>query len=788
MKILLKNILLLMTVLATCPVVTANQPQPSKREIKIYGGAFEISTLQPIPFATVALFDSTGTTLLGGTATSLEGLFEMSYGDEGEYLVRLSAIGYQTLLKSVVLTEEGTLNLDSLFLSPMQVTLAAAQVTGQRIKAIAGTEETTFLVSPTMQKASHTGVDILRLIPGVQTDIMQNITLEGSSNILILVDGRQRDKGFVSQLKASHIDRVEVYSTPPAQYDAGITGVINIITSKDSGRGLQGQMVAEVPLSASEVFIFPSYSLDYSTGKFNLFTSYNGEMSYFDIEEKTLRLHRNEHGPLEFISLQTVKQKNWSHRFHYGVDYLIDSRNQLNLYGFVNPYSQEHDGKSVLSHNMPEMDDWSALKEDHDRNLSTFFSLFYRHFFDRQVQHELTAEAGLYFMQGVNQTDFTNETSQYHQTDIARPWQQTLQARLDYQLPLWSNTLMKAGIHCRTEKLQNEELPEFFYGNRIIALHGSVNTAFQEHFQLTAGIRYEHSNARSHSAGPNAIPAWLPVLSASYQPGASGKLTFSLRKTLNRPEFYQLNPTNSMPDPFTLFQGNPDLQPERHTFLRLNYSHRFENHFISAGFFYHRNHQAIHYLGILGREGIMQYTRQNMGTLTQAGIEFSGALSAGKAAGINPSVRIFQVLSDPNKEVMAQDIRARRQLAFSATLSAFAHLGKDFTASVIFKYSSPVNEIQANYYEGAQYFLSLEKDFGQGIKGGIVSAVPLAGGVVYRGSETNQPDWYNRSEGQILTSAVPLWLKFSYQFSSGTRRDRIERRQEEIRISKRKGF
>jgi len=35
----------------------------------------------------------------------------------------------------------------------------------------------------------------------VQVDIMKNISLEGNQHIVILVDGKERDRNFLSQLK-----------------------------------------------------------------------------------------------------------------------------------------------------------------------------------------------------------------------------------------------------------------------------------------------------------------------------------------------------------------------------------------------------------------------------------------------------------------------------------------------------------------------------------------------------------------------------------------------------------
>ena len=115
---------------------------------------------------------------------------------------------------------------------------------------------------------------------------MQNISLEGSPDILIFVDGKERDKSFISQLSPDQIDKIEVISAPPSNYDGNVTGAINIVLKKDRDSGISGHILAEIPVSSSLVYIFPSYSLNWGFRKLNLYTSYNGELTYLDLQER----------------------------------------------------------------------------------------------------------------------------------------------------------------------------------------------------------------------------------------------------------------------------------------------------------------------------------------------------------------------------------------------------------------------------------------------------------------------------------------------------------------------
>ena len=103
-----------------------------------------------------------------------------------------------------------------IILQDTSIMLKELVIVGERIKAKSESDRTTFFVTKKMLDVSNTGVDVLKLIPGVQIDLMQNISLEGSQDILIYVDGKERDKSYISQLSPDQIDQIEIISAPPS--------------------------------------------------------------------------------------------------------------------------------------------------------------------------------------------------------------------------------------------------------------------------------------------------------------------------------------------------------------------------------------------------------------------------------------------------------------------------------------------------------------------------------------------------------------------------------------------
>src|SRR6202030_4114907 len=76
------------------------------------------------------------------------------------------------------------------------------------------------------------------------------VSLRGDSNVLILIDGKPSTQfsgasagDNLQSIAAKDVERIEVLTTPPAQFKAdGAAGVINIITRKKRSQGLSGSL------------------------------------------------------------------------------------------------------------------------------------------------------------------------------------------------------------------------------------------------------------------------------------------------------------------------------------------------------------------------------------------------------------------------------------------------------------------------------------------------------------------------------------------------------------------
>ena len=755
----------------------------AQQDIIITGVVTDSDENAPLPFAHVALLDSTETSLLAGTVSDIDGIFSLSFTESGNFTLRISAIGYESYYREIDADVGSRVDLGEIPLSFALIMHESIMVVGE-VTARSAADRTSYYVNENMVNASASGTDLLKLIPGVEVDIMQNISLDGSQNITIFVDGKERDRSYLSQLHSSQIDRVDILNMPPASFDASVTGALNIVLNKQPEYSLSGHLTVDVPTTQSEKYLFPAYSIHYGRGGLNLFTSYNGEFSYFDVVEKSERSAFDTH----WSSVQNVRQQYWSHKFHYGLDYDVNSSHEIGFYGWFNPYSQENSGTAEAIMYGEQSSFWSSDKIDDDSKRSEFYSVFYNYQPDGQSGRKLSFDAARQTLNATNSVTYINHQAGDIIQNLMKPSQQIHRLRVDYRQPMTDRLVLEGGLQARTIRLTDEEISDFEYRDENVAGYGSF-TYNSSQIDLQGGFRVESASYGLESAEQNRYVALFPNASIRYRiPESSQSVRLSYRRSVQYPHLYQLNPSRSIDDPYSSRSGNPNLHPSFRNNLNLEYSLLFGNSYLAAGLFYSNQNDAIQTLAKIRPDGVYKLNWHNLGDVEQKGIRLSGSINLGSSTGFQPYLSFFEVQTSPNGLAGINGINANRTLAYETGFSAFTGFGNGFTASARFQYSSPRSEIQRSVFSGALYFISVEKSFGSSLKAGVVTGLPFSRSFTYDGNKINAPDFQSRSEGIINMSAVPFWFKVNYQFSKGAGKSRGGRDDSIAPRIPRKGF
>jgi outer membrane receptor protein involved in Fe transport len=122
-------------------------------------------------------------------------------------------------------------------------------------------------------------LDVLRQIPTVDISMDGNVSLRGTENAIILINGKPSGltgssrQAILESLPANSIESVEIINNPSAKYDAdGTAGIINIVLKKNYNRGLNGNV------NAGYSTIYKNnagLSLNFKKNKINFTSNYN---------------------------------------------------------------------------------------------------------------------------------------------------------------------------------------------------------------------------------------------------------------------------------------------------------------------------------------------------------------------------------------------------------------------------------------------------------------------------------------------------------------------------------
>jgi hypothetical protein len=738
-------------------------------------GVVQDESARPISFASVTIYSSKDSVLITGTITDALGEFEITHNKLGDYWLVASFMGYKPIAKKMKIQESELVNVGILVLQQSTIELSEVKVIRERLKAEQDLDKTTFYVNKKMQKASNTAIDVVKFVPGVEVDLLQNISLEGKQNLLVKVNGVERDVSFLNQLSSANIDKIEVDTNPGTKYSSEVSGVINVILKKDKKEGMSGHIYVEIPTNSNEVYSFPSANINYTLNKLNIFSSYQGEFSYFDIDAHSKRSVLTPDNQFEISNQQSIQQKNWSHKFNLGFDYFFDSKNQLNFYAFLNPYSNEHDGTVSIDKIVGDINIKSDefIQDDKDINSSAFASIYYKHIFEKPGK-ELDFEVNFQNFKAQNSTYLYDKNSEKILINTLQPVNLMINARVDFSLPIKSGLKLETGLEENIQILGDRELSSFNYREVISAAHASLFYT-KPKFQVKGGIRLEYADITSAENQKTQMLSFLPNLTAKYDLSKKSSINLSYRKSLLRPHMYQLNPNSNYVDPYTIQQGNPLLNPDNFHDITLDYSTSLNNNFISVGTYYSLSSDVIEKITLLNSSMIFDIKTQNLGDITQFGVKLLGSLKPHKNISFNPFLKVFHVQTQGNEIAKANKIEDKNMMALESGLSMAMLFKHDIAFSLMYRYKSANVKIQNKYFDDVLYFISLEKTFFENLKFGITSAIPLKRSFTYQGYESMNSNFNVNVDDNIRMSVFPVWLKIKYSFASGKKVDRINR-------------
>lgn len=781
----------------------------SQAQNQVTGKLLDPLTKAGVGFVSAGLYHQKDSTLVVGTQTDDAGVFVFNKLKKGKYYVKFAFLGYKPLIKSDVVISNDTekIDLGNLELQSQDQALGEVKIEAERLKGVEQVDRTVYAINDMAKKASNSGLDLLKKIPSVQVDLQNNISLEGSSNILIFVDGKKRDKEYMSQIDPSTIDKVEIINNPSSKYEADVTGVINIILKRDRNMGVSGRIELEVPTSSSAISS-SSAGLDYSYKKFHFFGSAFSHYEQFRISEKLTRdswengtsSHLNQNGDGNiFVKIASID---------YGFDYFINDKNTLNFYANYNPYQfifshdfikQQFNGNKLEQYN-------TTGSRNNDNNLGNNYSLFYKKKFDKPSQ-ELTSEISFYTYNGTQENN--NNDQYYHVADMSlngalierynksHSDRQSLSGKVDYTQDL-NGIRMETGLQAseqwlssnyfdQVNQVRNPSSNEFKY--RETRSSGYLNFSGKlKWINWQLGARLENSDIEINDSEHNNYFCFLPSLNLQHKFSDSKNIKFTYRRSITRPNSSDLNPFEVVIDSLNISKGNPKLEPYYTNKFQLTYNQNFGNNFISPFIYadYYSNYFQNIQTKISGNR--FKSTTDNVAK----GFDYGAGLSAGlqpfKWWNLNLYGKLYQIRVQMDNNASLYEIEETQKVSWQANLTSVMTFFKNMSIIAYAQYNSPQLSAQTTSSRSALYLLGVEKGmFKDKAKIGVYYYLPFADKFVFKETETTGADFHSLDTNTIYAQNL-ISVKFTYNFSNGKQVKKLDRQKTNMDEGKKMGF
>lgn len=685
----------------------------------ISGVIIDRSSKQAVEFATVQLLN-TDSTIVKSSVTDKKGRFSIESIKPGNYILSCTFIGYEKRGKALTVTGTAPkMNMGVIQIGVLSANMAEVKVTATNRALNAAIDRKVYNVSQDILANSGSASDILKNIPSVEVDIEGQVSLRGSADVMILINGRpsplmgKTKAEALQQLPANSIERIEVITNPSARYKPdGTSGIINIVLKKNTKGGLNGSVLAN---AGTQDRYNGTVSLNYKPGKLNLFGNYSirkdRRLRLSDINRTYLDAKQNDSS--YYMQSSQSPARPLSHVATMGMDYNLSEHNSFGISGnYVSRKQVKHDVVNNLFYNKNRTltNSYDRLRYDPEYEIEKDATAYWQHNF-REEDHELRVELNA---SGSDEQEDNHYTNVYRLPTRRSSMDNTLitqhdhqqQVAVDYTNPLSDDSKLEAGYLGSFAQLdqnfygemydttQNKFLKDivksnrFLYNEYVHAFYATYQHSFKK-FSYEAGLRGELANIKGNlvtrdSLIKNDYAKVYPTLHLSYKLN-NGELQLNYSKRVNRPDGDELNPFPEYQDPRNLRAGNPKLLPEIIHSIEFGYKWQNKNLSFVPSLYYRYKRNGFTSVVVPLNDSTLLTTTQNLSNSQASGLELIFSAKAGTFFNANLSSNFFYNSIDATDLGLSSN---RSIISMSTNLNSTFTLSKTTMWQLSFNYRS----------------------------------------------------------------------------------------------------
>jgi hypothetical protein len=728
---------------------------------------------RPLQAAPVELRTESDSSLVGGSLTDATGRFRIEGLPAGSYTLRATTLGYAPVeVAGITLTPGAVRQLDPLRLRVSALELEGISVTSERSSVRMEVDRTVFSARNLPSAAGGNATDVLRNVPSVDVDPDGQVSVRGSGNVVIQINGRTAP--FRGDALGLYLKQLPAGA---AKYDPeGMAGIVNIVLRQNTDLGLS----AGLTLAGSSSDRFSgSGTVGYQVGRLNLAGMYalRSDRRRPSGYMERLSLAGAGAGEAVFQNTRTL-QESLGHSLVGSADYRVRPKTTLSV--LASGSTSGNDALTVNDFRLAASDQalervWASATGS-DRELrSGELTLGLKHA-PTAGKDELSLEARISGSADAWDARF-GDASLTEVRDLTRNENSSRDASLQLDA-----TRSAAGFSVESgaraeQRLIGTDLSRsafpgsgpaeggnaFDYDTRIYSGYAQASRGVGA-VSLQAGLRLEQAVTRFDlvtlsETYENRYTSLYPSASAMLTLGQGKSVRLGYSRRVQRPRTRQLNPFPLQEDSLSLLVGNPSLLPQ--------YTNSFDLTFQTAGAlgtlqlvpYYRVTTDLIrHYKTIDPATGISTTTFQNFDRSSQLGVDVTATGRLGGRLSGMLGTNVAQVTTSADN---LQAGLGSQALSWSIRSNASVRLGPATDVQGFVMYRAPMRIEQGRMRAFVVSNVSLRQKILDG-KGDVTLRVSDPLGRMkfgfFTADELHEQEFLRRIDARTVT------LSFSYAF------------------------
>ncbi|RAJ74956.1 outer membrane receptor protein involved in Fe transport [Chitinophaga dinghuensis] len=557
----------------------------AQNRLSIQGKVTDLSGIV-IPDASLKLQVENSQELI--TQSNAEGKFSFENLSAGVYKLTISHIAYQAVPPQTI-TLKGSITGMKIALTPATSQLKGVEVTSTRKLLTMQGDKLVYDPGVLPGVDNDNSIEILKKIPGFWIEQNEDIRLNGSGDVTILINGVKQNllgnqvANLLKSIPANAISKIEVVTGGAARYDAAGGSVINFVLKQ---RTIDGYSINFANNVLIDKYVSNNHNL-YAmllTGKLQSSTSvsYARNHSYYT-ENGQINYNQQHANTADILYQRNSLTRSSGPTLYENLSYAVSNKSKLILdisstwknskgdfsdtsnFGAPLSYRQQYKRNDEVKNNLTSVNLIYQFRPDTAGSLLAV-NYGYINGYIRQYQDIENSRSPATGYGSILQAGYLPLQGYQHiiKADLEKKLHQlVLETGVKYNAGHIDNNAQYDTIKATGPVYDRQLSNTTSYDEKIIAAYATLRYS-HGHLGFMAGGRMEHTATATANGKASTIHQdytnFLPNVAITYQrPGYAGMLKLS--SGLSRPDYQLLNDYRYYINEYKYQEGNPFLKP-----------------------------------------------------------------------------------------------------------------------------------------------------------------------------------------------------------------------------------